>query len=370
MPKQFQYLGSLLLLLLLSTVQAENTDKTFCHYYARDLISLPQQKTHMSSMCQKNQPHWNTNKAYHTKWCLSASKEAANKKRYSHNKLVNLCDDIYKIIMVDRHRLANLLLSADETVEFQLATQQLRQALVQGSSKSPYQQYYPVVSQAINNQRLDQCDLYSLAVDMDNNTVSKEWLLMIDGGCLPEKKIGHVWLLQQLKGVYYVLFEGEDNTLTLRQSGYHGYKNIAINTRLRATEENEQRCGSIKAEWHYVAGRYLPFKGKADEHGDCLPEYNLPDYLQGENTFGLSEKTWQNDMEVEEKKRIALFAPYKKSLEVYIPQWIKAMERQIPAIRELASTVPFVAERRQEKVLEKEEKGFMQNVREFLGFSP
>ncbi len=368
MPKQFQYLGSLLLLLV-PDVQAESTDKTFCHYYARDLISLPQQKYHVSPMCQKNQPHWNADKVYHIKWCLSVSKTVANKKRYGHNKLVNLCDDTYKLIMVDRHRLANRLLSTDETVKLPLASQHLRRALEQGNGKNPYRQYYPVVSQAINNQRLDQCDLYSLAVDMDNNTASKEWVLMLDKECLPEKKTGHIWLLQQLNGAYYVLFEGEDNTLILRHSEHHGYKNIAINTRLRATEENKQRCGSIKAEWRYVAGRYLPFKGEADEHGDCLPEYNLPDYLQGANTFSLSEKTWQNDMETEEKKRVALFEPYKKSLAAYIPQWIKAMEQQIPVRGELANTVPLVAERKQVAV-EKEEKGFIQNIREFLGFSP
>ncbi len=369
MFKQFQYLGGLLLLILVPTVHAENTDKTFCHRYARDLISLPQQNEHVLPMCQRNQSHWNTDKAYHIIWCLSASKAAANKKRYGHNKLVNLCDDTYKLIMVDRHRLANRLLSANETVKLPLAGQYLRRALEQGNGKNPYRQYYPVVSQAINSQRLDQCDLYSLAVDMDDNAASKEWVLMLGKECLPEKKTGHVWLLQQLNGVYYVLFEGEDNTLTLRYSKYHGYKNIAINTRLRATEESNQRCGSIKAEWRYVAGRYLPFKGEADVHGDCLPEYNLPDYLQGENTFSLSEKTWQNDMEREEKKRIALFAPYKKSLETYIPHWIKGMEQQIPAMRELANKVPLVAERKQQ-VVEKNEKGFMQNIREFLGFSP
>jgi len=365
MPKQFQYLGGLFLLLLVTMVQAESTDRAFCRHYARDLISSPQQKQHILPMCQKNQPHWNVDKAHHLKWCLSVSKVAANKKRYAHNKQVNLCDDTYKLIMVDRHRLANLLLNADETARLPLASQQLKQALFQGNNKNPYRQYYPAVSQAINTKRLDQCDVYSLVVDMDNNTDSKEWVLMIDKGCLPEKKTGHVWLLQQLKGVYYVLFEGEDNTFTLRHSEYHGYKNIAINTRLRATEESKQRCGSIKAEWRYVAGRYLPFKGEADEHGDCLPEYNLPDYLQGENTFSLSEKTWQEDMAVEEKKRTALFLPYKKALEAYIPQWIKGMERQVSA-RELASAASLVVIRKQEA----EEKSFIQNVREFLGFSP
>jgi hypothetical protein len=369
MPTQFQYLGGLLSLIFMPTVQAENTDKTFCHYYARDLISSPQKNQHVLPMCQKNQPHWNADKLHHIKWCLSASKAVANKKRYSHNKWVNLCDDTYKLIMVDRHRLANRLLSADETVKLPLASQQLRRALEQGNGKNPYRQYYPVVSQAINNQRLDSCDLYSLAVDMDNNTASKEWVLTLDKDCLSEKKTGHVWLLQQLKGAYSVLFEGEDNVLTLRHSEHHGYKNIAINTRLRANEESKQRCGSIKAEWRYIAGRYLPFKGEADEHGDCLPEYNLPDYLQGEHTFSLSEKTWQNDMAMEEKKRIALFAPYKKSLEGYIPQWIKGMEQQIPAMRERVNTVSLVAEREKMRA-EKAEKGFIQNIREFLGFSP
>jgi hypothetical protein len=364
MVKQFSYLSGFLLLLLIlmvSVVHAENTDKMFCRHYVRDLMSLPQQKQHALLMCEKNQPYWNADKAHHLKWCLSASKAAANTKRYRHNKLVNLCDDTYKLILVDRHRIANLLLNADDVVKLPLASKQLRQALLQGNNKSPYQYYYPAVNQAIKNKRLDQCDVYSLAVDMDNSAASKEWVLMIDESCLPEKKTGHVWLLQQLKGVYYVLFEGADNTLTLRHSEHHGYKNIAINTRLHPTEESKQRCGSIKAEWRYSAGRYLPFKGEADEHGDCLPEYNLPDYLQGEHTFNLSKEAWDKGMKAEERRRVDLFSPYKKSLEAYIPQWIKTMEFQVPAVL-------LVVEQKQERQ-EKEDKNFFQNIREFLGLS-
>jgi hypothetical protein len=45
------------------------------------------------------------------------------------------------------------------------------------------------------------------------------------------------------------------------------------------------------------------------------------------------------------------------------------MERQVPAMRELVSTVPLVATQKQ-KAEEKKERSFMQNVREFLGFAP
>jgi len=362
-------LGGVCLLLLVTVVQAENTDQAFCRHYARDLMSLPQQKQHALRMCQKDQSHWSADKAHHLRWCLSVSKAEANKKRYSHNKLVNLCDDTYKLIMVNRHQVANLLLSANETIKLPLAGKQLRQALLQGNSKNPYRQYYPAVSQAMKNQRLDQCDMYRLAVDIDNNRASNEWVLTVDEGCLPEMKAGHIWLLQQLKGTYYVLFEGENNAFTLRHHEHHGYKDIAISTRLRTAEENKGRCGSIQAEWRYVAGRYLPFKGEADEHGTCLPEYHLPDYLQGENTFTLSERAWKEGMNVEEKKRIALFTPYKKSLEAYIPQWIKGMEQQVPAMQDLVGTMPLVS-RQQVKEDERGNKGFIQTIRDFLGLSP
>lgn len=377
----------LLLVITGQPVSAETTDRAFCRIYARDMISLPQQKQHTLPMCQLHQSHWKGNKNDHIKACLAVSKIEANKKRYSHNKLVNLCNDTYKVISLDRHRLANLLLNTNEKKRLEAASPSLKQVLLQGKMRSPYRQRYAVMAEAIKQQQLQQCDWYSLAVDMDNNTTSKEWVLTLDAGCLAEQKTAHVWLIQQLEGIYYVLFEGDSNTLTLRYDTHNGYKKIAMSTRLRANEENDQRCGSIKAEWHYVAGRYLPFKGKADEHGDCLPKYNLPDYLQGENTLSLSAKTWNEGIQAEEKRRMALFFPYKKALEAYVPQWILQIKQQVPARPSLASpimigknTVLLEEKNRKDKKEKQQqserenkseenpvEKSIIQSIREFLG---
>ncbi len=349
-------------------------DKEYCETYARALINLPHKGKSALEVCQQDQPHWSADKAAHIQWCLGVSQAEADKKLYAHNKLVNLCNDTYKLIMIDRKQSANLPVSANEVMAMKSAPDSIKDVLINGEIKnasSPFSKLYPVIHKAINDGSLKDCAVDSLAVDMDNNADTKEWVLSIDSNCLTDQQYGHIWLVQQIGDQYNILFEGEDNTLTLRYSETSTYKNITIASHLSGNEETTERCGSIIADWHYIEGRYLPVKGKADLHGDCLPEYNLPDSLQGANTYEIDENEWKRGMEEEEKKREALFAPYKKALVDYIPEWIKNTEQLIPANPKTNLTTNKLLTKEKTpnpaKENKEEDKSFMRNVRSFLG---
>ena len=367
----------------ISNIQA--ADAEFCEQYARDLINHPHAKKDAPATCQKDQPHWRSDKAAHIKWCLNATEEDVNKKHYNHNKLVNLCNDSYKLIMLDRNKIANLPLSADEEMELKAADKEIKQALITGKITTPYTKLYPDISKALNDESLKECNINSLAVDIDKSKESKEWVLSMDKTCIADRESGHIWLVQYINHAYRVLFEGEDDTLDIHYNEHNNYKIITISSRLTDKEETSKRCGNITADWHYEKGRYIPFNGKADEFGDCLPEYNLPDYLQGENTLTMAEDEWEKNMKAEDEKRIALFAPYKQSLEDYIPQWIKNIEQLAPTNEQAPSTVSLVKtvdsskdqtfpkkgstnNDTKEEGEKEESKGFIESVRTFFGF--
>ena len=351
-------------------------DKTYCQSYARALINLPHKNKSTLAVCQQDQPHWSTDKAKHLEWCLGVKQAEADKKLYQHNKLVNLCNDTYKIVMIDRQRSATPPVSVNDPIEMTPAPGALKDALFKNKPlKSPYATLYPSIQKAIKDGTINQCDIHSLTVNLDKNQQSNEWVVSIDASCLAEKKRGHIWLVQQLGDNYHILFEGEDDTFTLRYTETNTFKNITIAAQLHPDEETDKRCGGIIADWHYKDGRYLPVKGQADEHGSCLPEYNLPDRLQGANTYDLAEGEWEKEMLDEEKKRKALFAPYKKALTDYIPEWIGKIEKLVPANPKAVITHNQLytkddsdhksTKKNQEQ--EKEDKSFMQNVRSFLG---
>jgi hypothetical protein len=365
----------------MASVSAQAADEIFCEDYARDLIIIPTDSNSSQKLCQKNQSHWNDDKASHMKWCLGVDEAEANKKRYNHNNLVNLCNDSYKLIMIDRKRVASLPISANEEMQMDNAPAEIKIALTNGTIKSSYSQLFAEFNQAINNGKLKKCSLYSLSVDLDKDSSTKEWVISTDNTCLEEHQFEHVWVVQQVKDDYRILFEGEDDTLNIRFSETNQYKNISISTPLKVAEETNKRCGSINADWHYVAGRYIPFQGRAEEHGSCLPDYNLPDYLQGENTFELAEGEWEKGMEAEEKKRVALFSPYKQALEDYIPEWIRHVKSKIPADQSLMAVnasqtssdsketddISSVESKSVAADQKKSKKGFMENIRAFLG---
>jgi len=376
--KSFTLLFSLSLVISSSAIHsAQAADKGYCQSYSRALINLPHKNTDKNALtvCKADQPHWSSDKAKHLEWCLSVSQVEADKKLYSHNKLVNLCNDTYKLVMIDRLRCATPPLSSDDAIEMSAAPQTLKDALF-GSNKqstySPYATLYPTVQLAIKDGRIHQCDIHSLAVDLDNNAQSKEWILSIDANCLDHKKQGHTWLVQQLGDSYHVLFEAEDSTLTLRYSQTDNFKNITVASPLHPDEETNKRCGSIIADWHYAGGRYLPVTGKADPHGSCLPEYNLPDYLQGVNIDSLPPGEWEKNIKREDEKRMELYAPYKKTLNDYVPEWLGKIEKLVPANPRLKSSASQFYKKadggfKPTENKEDTDKGFMQNVRSFLG---
>ena len=358
---------------VLYALSAQAADQVFCEDYARDLINIPQHREGAPKTCNKDQSHWNTNKAVHIKWCKGVSEAEANKKRYQHNNLVNLCNDSYKLIMVDRQRVASLPISATEEMQMDSAPEHLSKALVDGKIQSPYSKLFPGVDSAIKKGALKKCKLFSLSVEMDKNTKTKEWVISTDEACLTETHREHIWLIQQVKGQYRILFEGEYHTLNLHYSEENNYRNISISSSLTPEQETKKRCGSIDADWHYVEGRYIPYQGKANEMGKCLPEYNLPDYLQGVNTFELAEGEWEKGMKAEEAKRIALMAPYKKALQDYVPEWIASIEKQVPAVDTVQVSGETLNNKESSGVSSKEQemkdssKSFLESMRAFLG---
>ena len=350
-------------------------DKEYCEQYARTLINLPNEdptkKRNILKVCQKNQPHWSNDKAKHLKWCLGVSQAEADKKLYNHNKLVNLCNDTYKLIMIDRNRCANLPLSPDDPQEMTPASSAIKALLTNPkiySSVSPYAKLYPALTDILNNNEaaLKKCHIYSLPVDIDNNPETKDWVVSLEQKCLPKLKNGHIWLVQQTGENYRILLESEANTLTLHYSETNHYKNITVASQLSPAEETEKRCGSIIADWQYKEGRYLPVKGTADIHGSCLPEYNLPDNLQGANTFDLAEGEWEKAMQEQEKKRTALYSPYKKALEAYIPEWIKKTTEQISIVPR-PNVAAIKLHKNNEASTTEKESGFFHSIRTFLG---
>lgn len=308
-----------------------SADSNFCEYYARDLISVPYISFNTTPLCQRDQKHWNTNKKSHIQWCLTATEDEANQKRYAHNKLVNLCNDTYKIIMIDRQRTAQLALSADEEKKMQPLEQTLKDLLSTGEIESPYSRLYPNIVQAQKAGQFDNCEFKSLVVDLDNNAQTQEWVISTDLNCPATPENEHIWLLQSLNNKHRILFEGNDITLTIHFTEHNHYKNLAIATELPKQETTNKRCGAIKAEWHYIDGRYLPFSGKADTYGECLPPYNLPDMLQGQNTFSMKKQDWVEGMAKEEQKRKTEIASFEEALSNYIPHWLNGMEKNIPA---------------------------------------
>lgn len=352
------------------TPQGFAADSNFCEYYARDLISVPHLSSAKIPLCQHDQEHWNTNKNAHIQWCLTATEDEANEKRYAHNRLVNLCNDTDKIIMIDRQRTAQLALSADEEKKMQPLQPELKELLTTGKIDSPYRQLYPNIAQAQTSGVLKGCDLKSLPVDLDNNTQTQEWVISSDLSCpaTPEKE--HIWLLQRVNNQYRILFEGEDITLTIRYTEHNGYKNLAIATELPKQESSNKRCGAIKAEWHYTNGRYLPFMGEADAYGNCLPPYNLPDNLQGQNTFSMSKQEWTEAMKQEEQQRKANITSFEEALSDYIPYWISNMEQRIAAA---ANTTPLVtmptteAKRLPDETGVVKEPGLLDKIKTFIG---
>lgn len=365
-------------------------DEIFCDDYARELINIPTDSESTQKLCQKGQSHWNEDKAVHIKWCLSVDEATADKKRYNHNQLVNLCNDSYKLIMIDRKRVASLAISDKEEMQMDSATPVIQKGLTTATIKTPYSELFTKFNTAIKEGKLKECNLFSLAVELDKSPETKEWVISTESTCLEDHQ-EHIWLVQQIEDKYHILFEGENNTFNIRYSENKEsqYKNISISTTLTMEEETDKRCGTIHADWHYVAGRYIPFKGKAIEGGNCLPEYNVPDSLQGKNTFELAEGEWEKRMLIEEKKRIALFAPYKQALKDYIPKWISHIETKVPAdplaiaintpqtgantdTKETAEVSPTLSskpetETETETTKEKPKKSFFENMRAFLG---
>lgn len=323
----------LTLILVLSALLAPSghtADDQFCEYYARDLINVPYLSAKAMPLCQRDQKHWNTNKKSHIHWCLTATEDEANKKRYAHNKLVNLCNDTYKIIMIDRQRTAQLALSADEEKKMQpLEPETLKDQLVTGEIESPYSNVYPDIAQAQKTAQLNNCKLMSLVVDLDNNLQTQERVISTDLNCPATPENEHIWITQTLNHSHRILFEGRDITLTIRYTENNHYKNLTIATELPKQETSDKHCGAIKAEWHYVDGRYIPFSGTPDTYGDCLPPYNLPDMLQGQNTFSMKPKEWAEGMAKEEQKRKTEIASFEEALNNYIPHWINGMEKKI-----------------------------------------
>lgn len=345
-------------------------DDNFCEYYARDLISVPYLSSNAMPLCQRDQKHWNTNKKSHIQWCLTATEDEANKKRYAHNKLVNLCNDTYKIIMIDRQRTAQLALSADEEKKMQPLGQKLKGLLTSGEIESPFSQLYPNIAQAQKTGQLNNCDFKSLSVDLDNNPQTQEWVISTDLNCpaTPEKE--HIWIIQSLNDKDRILFEGQDITLTIRYSEHNHYKNLAIATELPKQESTNKRCGAIKAEWYYVDGRYLPFSGTADTYGECLPPYNLPDMFQGQNTFSMKEQEWEEGLAREEQQRKTEISSFEETLSNYIPDWISNMEKRIPAPvnAEQFLTTPKAETKSQPEEQDKsEEQGLLNKIKSLIG---
>lgn len=350
-------------------------DKEYCQSYARALINLPHNNKSKDTLevCKVNQPHWSNDKAAHLQWCLSVSEAEADKKLYSHNKLVNLCNDTYKLIMLERKRCANLPLSASDPIDMQPASEAIKAALFSSTkAASPYSKLYPEVEKA--SKSLAKCEPHSLAVDIDKNPESKEWVVSTSANCLTDNKSPHIWLIQKIGERHNILFEGKDSTLTIRYKETDGYKNITIASQLSSNEETEKRCGSIITDWHFVEGRYLPVEGKADVHGSCLPNYDLPDRLQGANTYDLAEGEWEKEMAKQEAARVTLHAPYQQALQDYIPEWIskttKLISAAVPAHSNKSQVYRNVDGDTQFKETEletKEDKSFMKNVKSFLG---
>ncbi len=327
-------------LLMLSSIffsgVADAAEDLFCKQFARDIaFTYPYDTKSLSTSC-RNDPRWTVgkppadprlaiNKDKNYQWCLTASKAEVNKKRFSHNRDVNKCKDTYKVINLISGRVISRKTSSSDVDKMEVASQGLIHALLSSTTHNPYSRLFPLVNKAVRNNKLKSCRLTSLSVEVDNNKATSEWIIANNEDCFKSYSgISHFWLLQQKGTTYRILFEGEDRVIKLNDKRYNQYRNISASSTLGT--EPGFLCGELEAKWHYVKGRYIPYKVTPWVFEECVG-YNLPDRLQGANTFSLQEGEWEKEMLLEEKKRDRLFAPEKRKLANYIPQWMSDIKK-------------------------------------------
>ena len=308
----------------------------FCKRFTRDIaFTYPHDTKSLSKSCRNDSrwtvgkspadPRLEINKDKNYRWCLTASKTKVNKKRFSHNRDVNRCNDTYKTIDLSSGRVISQKTSSSDVDKMKVASQGLVNALSSRTTHNPYSRLFPLVNKVIRSNKSKSCRLVSLSVEVDNNQATSEWVIASDKDCF-KKYSGtpHFWLLQRKGITYRVLFEGEDQVISLNDTTYNQHKNITASSTLGT--EPDALCGELEAKWHYVKGRYIPYKATPWVFEECVG-YNLPDRLQGANTFSLQEGEWEKEMLLEEKKRDRLLAPARRKLANYIPRWINDIKK-------------------------------------------
>lgn len=294
----------------LANIQA--ADKGFCRGYVAAFIKKP---TNVNCLINK-EPTWHDNFDVHMKECLNMTESAANKRRIRHVRNVHICDNKYKfIILDDNYRIVDRAIDNEEQLKMKHATSEIKQFVLNSKESSPYKNIYRDVLKSIKNTK-KQCNFRSLSVDLDNQSSTKEWVVVSEKNCLPKRKHSHIWIVQKSGLDYKILFEDESSFLKIELSTVNNFKTIQTDTEFLPEETTIRRCGGLRTTWYFERSRYIPLKASANEGGECLPHYSAQS-----DQVDIADYPDLLDQEMKERKK--LHEPYIKAIKDYIPHWKK-----------------------------------------------
>lgn len=215
------------------------------------------------------------------------------------------------------YRSADDFLGEERQDIFQPVSEALNQAVSAETTTNPFRSLYPQLYTAENiAKRLAECPLLGVALDVDQNLHTQEWLLSFSAlRCLQfdttERLLsgddhGHKWLLQQqADSSYRILAEGDGIFYLTRQEAAN-YQ--AIRTRMfiaRAFPEDTLQCGGAELSWHYQAEHYQLTKVEYLAQ-DCQLRY-FPD------ATGLA---WERE-----------YARYEQQVKTLVDQWLERWQQ-------------------------------------------
>lgn len=317
-------------------------DDVFCQRYARDIaFTIPADSPSLSKEC-RNDTRWTVGKLpvdprldlannADYQWCLTASEQEVNEKRYAHNAAVNACNNEYLTITLNSGSITTPPASdTSRSSMVEVPPESVLDILKAKSTKKPFASMFYKTNLALQQGKMDSCVFRSLNTEIDDNADTTEWVVSTDQQCLKGNinTLPHVWIMQrQANDQYRVLLEADDNVIRLRNSSHSGYKDISITTTLDPESSRSGVCGAIYATWQFQQDRYLPVDGDPIIDDACIG-YNLPDYLVGAQTASASPEEWEKAMQDEEKRRKQLAGPAEEKLKAYIPSWIRSVKLQ------------------------------------------
>lgn len=206
-------------------------------------------------------------------------------------------------LLIHLHKSKKDLVGKRLMAKFKLVPPSLNKLISVADTKNPFKEKFPHLYTAGNIQKRLSCPMYGVRLEVDNDTASKEWLLIFSAKkCFEPHYYGtdsspHQWILQQNKaGHYRILMEAETHFSSLVNTAAEGaYKQIRNSLIIdRTIPESKLQCGEAELVWRYLsklpskASSKLPANSSEDNAGQyeivkksyvsdqCLSKYPSP----------------------------------------------------------------------------------------------